>query len=175
MNNAFFLDRDGVLNTMVYRMGKLRAPYTPEEFSIFPMVGEALTALKERGYRLIVVTNQPDVARGWVGKDAVEMVNDKIRQLLPVDDIEVCYHTEKDNCDCRKPEPGMLLRAASKWDICLPESYMVGDRFSDIQAGDRAGCRTILIGSGGDEAPIVQPQMQMNSLWEAVQAVLQNS
>ena len=172
LNKAFFLDRDGVLNTMVFRLGKLRAPYTLEEFSLFPQVPEALAALKGAGYKLIVVTNQPDVARGWVSRDAVDLVNGKIRDLLPVDDIEVCFHTEKDACECRKPKPGMLLRAARNWDIDLSRSFMVGDRYSDVEAGVSAGCRSVLIGAGEAREKVVEPYLRSSSLWAAVQVIL---
>lgn len=166
MNKAVFLDRDGVLNHTVFKMGKPRAPYTLEEFSLIPGVYEGLQLLKDNNYLLIVVTNQPDVARGWVTKDAVEMINQHLKESLPVDEVKVCFHTEFDQCFCRKPNPGMLLEAAREWNIELPESYILGDRYSDIEAGKNAGCRTILIGEG-DGPETIQPDYQKVSLLEA--------
>lgn len=146
MNKAFFLDRDGVLNKTIFRMGKARAPYKIDELILCDRVTDGLMKLKEQGYLLIVVTNQPDVKRGWVSQQAVYEVNNRLLQLLPLDDILICFHDNDDDCLCRKPRPGMLLEAASKWQIDLSHSYMVGDRSSDIEAGYSAGCRTILIG-----------------------------
>lgn len=170
MRKAVFLDRDGVLNQTIFKMGKPRAPYTLEEFSLLPGVFEGIQLLKDQNYLLIVVTNQPDVARGWVTKEAVEMINLHLKKILPVDEIVVCYHTEFDQCFCRKPNPGMLLEAARKWNIDLLESYMVGDRYSDIEAGKKAGCRTILIGEG-DAPKTIQPDYQKVSLLEAARLV----
>ena len=170
MRKAAFLDRDGVLNQTIFKMGKPRAPYTLGEFSLLPGVYEGLLLLKEKNYLLVVVTNQPDVARGWVSKEAVETINQHLKELLPVDEIKVCFHTEYDQCLCRKPNPGMLLEAARQWNINLPESYMLGDRYSDIEAGKKAGCPTILIGEG-DLPKTVQPDYQKVSLLEAARFI----
>lgn len=167
---AAFLDRDGVLNQTILKMGKPRAPYTLEEFSLLPGVIEGIQLLKEMDFLLIVVTNQPDVARGWVSGESVEMINQHLKELLPVDEIKVCLHTEYDQCLCRKPNPGMLLEAAEKWGINLKESFMLGDRYSDIEAGKKAGCRTILIGDG-DTPQTVQPDYQIVSLYEAARFI----
>jgi D-glycero-D-manno-heptose 1,7-bisphosphate phosphatase len=148
---AVFLDRDGVINQTIFRMGKPRAPYTLEEFSFLPGVEEAVDFLREEGFELIIVTNQPDVARGWVSREAVDSVNNYISEALHIPDVRACFHTEHDNCECRKPNPGMLLEAAKEHDIDLENSFMVGDRSSDIEAGKRAGCKTILISNGAEE------------------------
>lgn len=148
---AVFLDRDGVINQTIFRMGKPRAPYTLEEFSFLPGVVEAVDFLREEGFELIIVTNQPDVARGWVSREAVDLVNHYISESLGISDIRACFHTEHDKCPCRKPEPGMLLAAAKDHDIDLERSFMVGDRGSDIEAGRKAGCRTILISNSAEE------------------------
>jgi D-glycero-D-manno-heptose 1,7-bisphosphate phosphatase len=171
LNKAIFLDRDGVLNQTILKKGKPRAPYTLAEFALFDGVPEAIELLKKEDYILIVVTNQPDVARGWVEKESVEAVNRKLLDLIQVDEIMICYHTDKDDCTCRKPKPGMLINAAREWDIDLKESYMIGDRHSDIEAGKRAGCKTILIGEGDNSSP-VRPDLQYRSLLEATKAIL---
>jgi D-glycero-D-manno-heptose 1,7-bisphosphate phosphatase len=170
LRKAIFLDRDGVLNQTVFRNGKPRAPYTLEEFSLYPGVTEAARLFKEMDYLLVVVTNQPDVARGWVSREAVDMVNDRIKELIFLDDIKICFHTDADQCQCRKPRPGMLLEAKSQWNIDVTKSFMIGDRHSDIEAGIQAGCRTILIGEG-DHSSIVKPDFQKSSLLEAARLI----
>lgn len=170
MNKAVFLDRDGVLNHTIFKMGKPRAPYKLEEFSLIPGVSEGLQLLKDKNYLLIVITNQPDVGRGWVTREAVDVINNHLKEILPLDEIKVCFHTEFDQCLCRKPNPGMLLEAAREWNIKLSESYMLGDRYSDIEAGNKAGCRTILIGEG-DNPKTIQPDYQKFSLLEAARFI----
>lgn len=148
---AVFLDRDGVINQTIFRMGKPRAPYTLEEFSFLPGVPEAISFLREEGFELVIVTNQPDVARGWVSREAVDLVNNYVSESLGIPDVRACFHTEHDRCDCRKPEPGMLLSAAEEHGIDLEKSFMVGDRGSDVEAGKRAGCKTVLISTDAEE------------------------
>lgn len=171
MKKAIFLDRDGVLNETIFRMGKPRAPYTLEEFSLIEGVTEAISAFRDQGYLLIVVTNQPDVARGWVSREAVDQMNQRVFELLRPDEIKACFHTEKDHCTCRKPRPGMLLEAAQKWDIDLGASFMVGDRDSDVEAGKAAGTKTILVGSG-DESKGSRPDFVCRNLLEASRIIL---
>ncbi len=166
MKKAIFLDRDGVLNQTIWRSGKPRAPYTLNEFSLFPGVKEATLLLKELDYLLVVVTNQPDVARGWVTREAVDAVNQKIFELLPIDSLKACFHTEKDDCSCRKPRPGMLVEATREWGINPALSFMIGDRDSDIEAGKNAGCSTILIGKSNAVFRVL-PDYECDSLIEA--------
>lgn len=171
MNKALFLDRDGVINKLIIREGKAQAPYTLEEFELFPGVLEACLQFKKNGYLLVVVTNQPDVARGWVNKESVEMINQKVRELLPVDEIKICYHTNSDQCACRKPMPGMLLEAASELSIDMQKSFMVGDRYSDMAAGVSAGCSTILVGAGDTQGSYPTPNFQVDSLFECLEKI----
>lgn len=170
MSKAIFLDRDGVLNQTIWRFGKPRAPYTLEEFTLFSGVKEATELLKDLGYLLIVVTNQPDVARGWVSREAVDAVNKKLCDLLRIDSLKACFHTEKDDCPCRKPRPGMLVEATREWGINPELSFMIGDRSSDIEAGKNGGCRTILIGKS-DDSFTVFPEFECESLWEAARLI----
>jgi D-glycero-D-manno-heptose 1,7-bisphosphate phosphatase len=107
-----------------------------------PGVEEALARLKEAGFLLVVVTNQPDIAPGRASRAVVEAMNDQIMDRLPIDDIRVCAHVNADNCDCRKPKPGLLLEAAKEHAIELSQSWMIGDRWRDVGAGRAAGCRT---------------------------------
>lgn len=173
MNKAFFLDRDGVLNQTIFRNGKERAPYELSEFKLFDGVPEAIEMLKASGFKLIVVTNQPDVARGWVTKEKVDMVNNKIQEILNVDEIKVCFHTDQDGCECRKPRPGMLIEAGGDHQIDMANSYMAGDRASDVLAGKTAGCKTILIGNGNEQAG-ANPDYKFESLLEAVRFILKS-
>lgn len=122
-----------------------------DEVDVLLGVPEACRRLRAAGFALIVATNQPDVARGRLTRDAVETIHDLLRRQLPLDDIRVCYHDDTEGCGCRKPKPGMLLAAARDFGIDLARSFMVGDRWRDIEAGRRAGCRTVFIDYHYDE------------------------
>ncbi|MFZ4524744.1 MAG: D-glycero-alpha-D-manno-heptose-1,7-bisphosphate 7-phosphatase [Chlorobium sp.] len=172
MRRAVFLDRDGVINRAMVRNGKPYPPANISEVEIFPGVAEALGALHDAGFMLIVVTNQPDVARGTTPMAVVEEINHYLDNCLPIDEFRTCYHDGDDGCDCRKPLPGALLAAATQYGIDLSESYMVGDRWRDTEAGVRAGCKTIFIDYGYDEQ---QPEFftfSVNSLKEATTIIL---
>lgn len=151
MVRAVFLDRDGVLNDALVRNGKPFSPLSVAQVVIPPDVPDATARLRSNGFRLVMVTNQPNIARGTQSRESVDEINKYLQQRLGIDAIEVCDHDDADNCDCRKPKPGMLTRAAKRDDIALAESFMIGDRWRDIEAGHRAGCRTILIGDGYGE------------------------
>ncbi|MGE5264467.1 MAG: D-glycero-alpha-D-manno-heptose-1,7-bisphosphate 7-phosphatase [Acidobacteriota bacterium] len=172
---AVFLDRDGVLNRAIQESGHARPPDTLDEVEILPGVPEALQALKSRGYWLIVVTNQPDVARGRTSRGVVDAINARLRERLPLDQVLVCYHDDADDCECRKPRPGLVLRAAAEHGIDLSRSYMVGDRWRDIEAGHRAGCRTILVDYAYSEPVDPPPDHRVNSLSQAADWILSRS
>jgi D-glycero-D-manno-heptose 1,7-bisphosphate phosphatase len=170
---AVFLDRDGVLNrTYLHPDGKTHPPASPEELEILPGVPEACAALRRAGYLLIVVTNQPDVGRGTQRREVVEAIHEKLLEHLPLQEIRVCYHDNQDNCACRKPKPGLLLAASLARGIDLSQSFMVGDRWIDIEAGRNAGCKTVLLGAMPPEAARRKPDMQAASLLEAAQWIL---
>ena len=169
---AVFLDRDGVLNEAIIRGGKPFSPLTLSEVVVPTDVPNALARLRANGYRLIMVTNQPDIARKKNSREHVDQINQHLSRILKLDGTEVCDHDDADNCDCRKPKPGMLLRAAKRQGILLTESFMIGDRWRDIEAGRRAGCRTILIGSGYDESLISPPDIAVTNLSEATNWIL---
>ena len=172
LNRAVFLDRDGVINRMFVRDGRPFAPTTLEQFAILPGVVEAIAALKNTGFRVIVATNQPDVGAGRVAREIVEAMNARVQQECRVDDVRVCYHTEADRCACRKPKPGLLVDAARDWFLDLRASYMVGDRWRDIVAGHAAGCRTVLINYNYAEQKAENPDIVVKSLEEASQRIL---
>ena len=156
MSRAVFLDRDGVLNRIVRREGKAASPRSVDELIIEPEAAAALAALKAAGFKLFVVTNQPDVRRGLMPKANLDAIHGAMRRALPVDDVAVCEHDNADECACRKPRPGMLLDLAKRHRIDLAASIMVGDQDRDIACGHAAGCATVLLdrdynsGAGAD-------------------------
>jgi D-glycero-D-manno-heptose 1,7-bisphosphate phosphatase len=169
-----FLDRDGVINRALVRNGRPYPPASIKEFEILPGVAEACAKLKQAGFLLVVATNQPDVGRGTMRLETVETIHAHLRRELPVDRVEVCYHPGQgaSECDCRKPRPGMLLRAARELGIDLRRSFMVGDRWRDIDCGHAAGCTTILIDYAYDEALRQPPDHRVKSLREAADMIL---
>jgi D-glycero-D-manno-heptose 1,7-bisphosphate phosphatase len=143
---------------------------------LLPGVSEALHELKSHGYELLVVTNQPDVGRGKQSREALEAMHKALATSLPVDDILVCCHTDEDKCDCRKPLPGMLLEAGRRHNIDMASSFMVGDRWRDIEAGYNAGCKTILIDYGYSERPPDRvPDLRVGSLREAADWIIRST
>lgn len=172
MRRAVFLDRDGVINRAVVRNGKPYPPSGIRELEILPGVPEAIELLKKAGFRLIVVTNQPDVARGVRTREEVETIHAALRSKLVLDEFRVCYHDDIDRCACRKPEPGMLLDAAREANLDLSNSFMVGDRWRDIEAGKRVGCVTVFIDAGYEEKRPDKPDASVRSLPEAANWIL---
>jgi D-glycero-D-manno-heptose 1,7-bisphosphate phosphatase len=175
---AVFLDRDGVLNRPVIRDGLPFPPANLDEFQLYPGVAEGCQQLKNAGFLLIVVTNQPDVGRGTQSRDSVEAMHAKLRAELPaLDGIEVCFHAGSgsgDPCDCRKPKPGMLLRAAATHHIDLRRSFLIGDRWRDIDCAHAAGCRAVFIDHRYRERLGENPEFTVTTFREAVTIILQN-
>jgi histidinol-phosphate phosphatase family protein len=170
---AVFLDRDGVLNESVVRDGRPYPPDTVEQLRIVDGAAAALKKLRDAGFLLIVVTNQPDVATGKQSRAGVEALNSALRGSLPLDDFYICFHVDADGCTCRKPKPGLLLEAAERGNIDLARSFMIGDRWRDVDAGATAGCRTVLIDYGYRERPPEHaPDHRATSLTDAADWVL---
>ena len=173
---AVFFDRDGVLSNAVVRNGKPYPPGAPSDFHILPGTAESLARLRAQDFLLFVVTNQPDVARGQQTRDNVELMNRQLREELPLDDVFTCFHDDSDACDCRKPRPGLMTRAAEQYGVDLSRSYLAGDRWRDIDAGANAGCKTILIDRGYEEQePAAAPDVRVTSLPEAVDWILSHT
>jgi D-glycero-D-manno-heptose 1,7-bisphosphate phosphatase len=167
---AVFLDRDGVINRAFVRDGKPYPPERIEDLDVLPGVGEALARLKAAGFTLVVITNQPDVARGRQTAEVVNAMHERLASLLPIEEFRVCWHDDKDACECRKPKPGLITRPPA---YDLPRSVVVGDRWRDVEAGRRAGCRAaILVDYGYDEGPPVTPDVRVRSLAEAADWIL---
>lgn len=185
MNAAIFLDKDGTLVEDV--------PYNvdPAGIRIYPEVVAALTALSAQGYKLLVVSNQPGIAHGYFDRQAVENAGAHLLRMLQdrgahVDAFYYCPHHPQGvveqyatRCDCRKPQPGLLLRAAREHDVDPGASWMIGDILNDVEAGKRAGCRAVLVDRGNETEWLSgkwrQPDLTANNLDEALHYILQAS
>jgi D-glycero-D-manno-heptose 1,7-bisphosphate phosphatase len=170
---AVFLDRDGVLNAPVVVDGRPHPPASPEELELLPGVAEACAELAAAGLPLIVVTNQPDIARGTQSAEAVDAINARLRELIAVDEVVVCPHDDADECACRKPKPGMLVDAARRRELELERSVMVGDRWRDIEAGRAAGTRTVFLDRSYAERAPDGPDLTVNELKESVTWIIE--
>lgn len=169
---AVFLDRDGVLNEAHVVDGTPHPPARPSDLRVIPSAAEACRHLREAGYLLVVVTNQPDVARGIETMAGVQALNDAVAAEVPIDEFVICPHDDADGCACRKPLPGMLLDAAGRLGLDLEHSFMVGDRWRDIEAGRRAGCTTVFVDRGYTERNPEDPDVVVDELVEAVPHML---
>ncbi len=169
---AVFLDRDGVVNRAFSRGGR---PYPPDDLDaleVLPGVPEALAGLRAAGFLNVIVTNQPDVRTGKQTRDMVDRMHTALLDALDIDAIEACFHVDADDCDCRKPKPGMLLAAAQRLGIDLASSFLVGDRWRDIEAGQAAGCTSFFIDYGYEERRPVPPFETVDSLAAAAGRIL---
>jgi len=161
MSRAVFLDRDGVINELVYypEQGIIDSPFTVEQLRLFPWTDEAIRKLSEAGYKVILVSNQPGIAKGHLSRETFGKIRQKMKEGLAkngasLDGEYYCFHhpdakvdSLRVSCECRKPKPGLLLQAKKELDIDLSQSWMVGDGLTDVQAGKSAGCKTILLGN----------------------------
>lgn len=172
---AVFLDRDGVINRAVVRDGKPYPPDSLAELQILPGVAEALQRLRDAGFLNVIVTNQPDVATGKQQREVVEAMHRQLCATLAIDAVEVCYHVDTDNCDCRKPKPGMILKAAAHSGIDLGASSLVGDRWRDVGAAQAAGCQAYFIDCGYRDKRPEKPYVAVESLPAAADLILRRS
>lgn len=167
---AVFLDRDGVINKVVMRSGKPCSPRSMDEFKLEDGVEEAIVRLKEHFFIIIVVTNQPDIARKKITLDSLNVMLDRIYSELQIDAVWICPHDDIDGCNCRKPKAGMLIEAAEKWGIDLGCSFIIGDSWKDMEAGKTAGCATILLDRWYNQG--VMCDYQTRNLEEAVKIIV---
>ena len=168
LKRAVFLDRDGVINEGIVRDGKPYPPQSVEALRLLTGVEQAVGALKDHGFALVVVTNQPDVRTGVQRRETVEEMHRRLMDWLPLDAIKACYHTDDDDCRCRKPKPGMINEAAEELAIDTEASFMVGDRWRDVGAGNAAGCRSFYIDCGYNERRPDGDFLTVSGLPEAV-------
>jgi len=176
---AVFLDRDGVINRVAIRNGTPHPPSDVEEFELYEDVPDGCAQLKAANFLLVVITNQPDVGRGTQSREAVEAMNLKMKSALPLlDRIEICYHAGErygQPCGCRKPRPGLILRAVAELNIDPKRSFVIGDRWRDVDCARAAGCRAILIQRGYTETLRDAPDFTVANFNDAVSAVLRDA
>ena len=171
MKKAVFLDRDGVINKAIVKNGLPRSPNSLDELKILPGVKESIIKLKKLNFICLMVTNQPNVSRKKIDKNSVIQMNNFLKNEIALDDIFVCYHDDSDNCNCRKPKPGLLLQAGKKWDVDFKKSFMIGDRWRDIQAGEKVGCKTIFLDYKYNEKKPKKPDFVSDSLLNAAHII----
>lgn len=173
---AVFLDRDGVLNRPVVREGHPYPPVSVADFHLYDDVADGCARLKEAGFLLVVVTNQPDVGRGTQTRAQVDALHEKLLSALPMlDRVEICFHAGPEHgqpCACRKPQPGLLLAAASALQIDLRRSYLIGDRWRDIDCARAAGCQAIFIERGYCEPLRQAPDAIVPEFADAVELIV---
>ena len=167
MKPALFLDRDGTINRSDVRDGRPYAPTRAEDFQILPGVAETIANVKEAGFPVIVITNQPDISTGKQSVEILDAMHARLTEELGIDDIFVCPHVDNHHCDCRKPRPGLILAAAQKWDVDCSRSIMAGDRWRDVDAGRAAGCATVFIDHGYAEDQPERVDIVVSSLADA--------
>lgn len=150
-NKAFFFDRDGILNKSILKKNKPYSPRNLRELILNFELVEFIKKLKKKNFKIIVITNQPDIKSGKLSKYTLRIINLIIKKKFYIDDFFICIHGRNENCHCRKPKPGLIIKASKKWNINLKESFFVGDRLKDMRAGEIVGCNTIFIDYDYDE------------------------
>jgi D-glycero-D-manno-heptose 1,7-bisphosphate phosphatase len=170
---AVFLDRDGVIVVPEFRDQRSFAPRRLEDFRLYPEAAASLQKLKQAGFLLAVVTNQPDVGNGLIPRSEVEAMHEVMTRELPLDAVKVCFHGQAEHCDCRKPKPAMILETARELGINLKKSFMVGDRSSDVEAGRAAGCATVFIDLGYALPAPDSPDYVAHSIGEAADLIIE--
>jgi D-glycero-D-manno-heptose 1,7-bisphosphate phosphatase len=145
MKRAVFLDRDGVLCDAIVRSGRAHAPTALQEFRLVGHAASQVARLRQAGFVCLVFTNQPELARGTLAPDALQAMHRLLQEQITIDGVYVCPHDPSDGCECHKPKPGMLRAAARDWSLSLQDSFVIGDRWRDVDAGRAVGCFTILL------------------------------
>lgn len=168
------MDRDGVINRGFVENGKSYAPRRVEDFKLLPYVKESIKKLINNGFLIIIITNQPDISNGLLSLDVLHLMHNKLRKKITLTDIYFCPHSKNENCECRKPKPGMIVAAAKKYKINFSKSFLVGDRSSDIEAGKKVGCRLIFINRNYKETKPICQEKTVNNLRRATHYILKN-
>jgi len=177
MNKAVFLDRDGTVNEEVHYLSDSK------DLKLLPRVAEAIKMFNDAEYKVIIITNQSAIAKGFLTIEKLNEIHEKLLTLLnkkgaKIDAIYYCPHHPNEGCMCRKPKPGLLLKASKEHNIDLNRSYMVGDKLTDIEAGKRAGCKTILVKTGYGKEEIIKintdncPDFITDNLYEAAKIII---
>jgi D-glycero-D-manno-heptose 1,7-bisphosphate phosphatase len=172
-HKVVFLDRDGVLNALVERDGKMVSPRSFKDFRILDGVNDAVAELRRQNFELVVVTNQPDISRGLMMQSELDLMT-KAVFALGVHHVLICPHSDEDSCLCRKPKPGLLTQYLDLLDCKPTELWMIGDREVDMQAGIAAGARTIHITSGGQGQSISFKESSAKDLQGAIRRIIDN-
>jgi D-glycero-D-manno-heptose 1,7-bisphosphate phosphatase len=172
MHKAVFLDRDGVINRGFIVDGKSYAPRKIEDFKLLPFVIQSVEKLINNGFLVIVITNQPDIANGLLDIETLNLMHEKLITKLKLTDIYFCPHSKNENCECRKPKPGMIYSAVKKYKINISNSFLVGDRASDIEAANAIRCRSIFINRNYKEPKPFTQEKTVNSLKSATNYIL---
>jgi D-glycero-D-manno-heptose 1,7-bisphosphate phosphatase len=171
MRRAVFLDRDGVLNRVKLLNGLPKPPTTIHEIIILEGVCQAVDIILNKGFVPVIITNQPDVARGKISQSEVDSINSQIQTMTNIDFVYTCFHDDADLCYCRKPSPGLIYQAANELNLDIKGSFLVGDRWRDIQAGQVAGCQNFFIDNLYPELRPNQPYTRVSSLLEAANLI----
>ena len=172
---AIFLDRDGVIVRSNVIDGKPFAPICLKEFKLLPYASKCIDLFKKENYLTIIISNQPDVSKGIISNETLNKMNEILFFKTKVDDIYICTHTDSDNCKCRKPKNGLIIKAAKKYNINLNKSYMIGDRKKDIDAGILSNCKTIFIDRNYIEQKPKNFDYKVSSLQKAFFYILNDS
>ena len=171
-NKCVFLDRDGVINQPIIINKRPYSPRKIKEFIFTTDIKNLVTKVANLGYKVIVITNQPDIATGDLSESLLNHFHKRIINEMPIDDIFVCKHLSSDNCNCRKPNPGLIIKAVSKHKINLEKSYFIGDRWKDVDAANKVKCHTIFIDYGYTEKLKTIPKNCVTTLKEAFDIIL---
>lgn len=169
---AVFLDRDGVLNIPTIKDGKSYAPRTLSQFRLYPHTNLYLSLLKKAGYKTIVITNQPDVGNNLIKLAELESMHERLFKKAEINDIFVCIHSQSEGCLCRKPKTGLIEQAISKYNIDISKSFLIGDRYSDIEAAKSINCKSIFIDRNYSEVCPESQLITVSSLKNAVDFIL---
>ena len=170
INKAIFLDRDGVINEVIFRgSNKPIAPWSLKDVILIPGIKNPIDKLCNMGFLLFVVSSQPDISKGHLKLHTVKKMNEIILDKFPIKEVSICPHEDRHNCLCRKPKPGMLIDLSKKWAVDLNSSFLIGDNWKDIYAGKAAGCKTILLDRQYNSS--VEADFHINDLSEAVSII----